>query len=1144
VKKMTILWAVGMLGLGVRAGIGRDILAKSGPYEAALTEDGLTVQYQGTRFVCGSHLTIFRPGYTGSFYSQSDFRAVRSSAGNPLGGQDALTGTLRTTAADRGFVVTDSVPEIDGELTYEVAVDESGVVVSLRVRVDRAIAPSPCEFALAMFPPELFAGGQYTPLSLLGEGRWQPLPVEKPQVTGPGTLLLRSDLVGLRLRGKEIEVVAEGLAGPRPSFYDMRSRDYPPPERVYWLLYQWPVSRGEMLVRARLSAQRIAPGKPERREGKKVLRMKGKRGMEITAIAVEAGAHAVEKAAARELQQYLTRLGGKEWPVLEIGRDPLPDQGVLYVGPSQPALQRGLYTEEEREELGPDGFVARARKGNVVLVGGGYRGTVYAVYRLLEKLGCRFYADELEVVPEKGGVTIPDSLNVTDRPAFEWRASWVTQSPMKCGLSPGEWEARVGDVNLPKMMAIPPGGFWHHTMGFLMPAEKWFEPHPEYFAQIRGERRRVEPAVQQYCLSNPHFRQDLTQAVLQWMADNPEPLYYPVHYGDVGNFCECADCQALYEEKGSVTDAVIWFLNQIAQAVEPQHPDKFLTILAYWGTRRPPVKVRPARNLLIVFCAISECQARPWSAPINRKLNVPQHLEQWIALHPLGPKGLITFEYPCTYHYVGYPYPALYAFAENLRYYHRLGLRGVYICGLTRGHLVHLYSYVMPRLMWNPEQPLEPLIEEFTQAWYGRAGKPMREYVDALHRGAMSSPSEGVMDCHAGPGQRFFRELLTPEFTNQLYRHFADAEALAESDLIRRRIGHEKWGLLFTDLFLHGRAGTDLVPDDTETGFHIQVPSVADYRKMAELLRLTQQFNRPWEVAPHARFSLSAIVGFEPTASPWWTCPRIQALMEDPEAAHRKDAELRRETLAQHLVALENAHLKVLLVPSLGGRIWRLYAKELGEDLFWRGALPWSLLPTGANPSQYVALGGYEEYAGEKWASPGWAEEYECVVSTDRPSATLRVALPSGLTLRRTVTLLADRPGLAVASELRNDSDATLEGVALRAHPQFRFRAGQPDLALTVKGPDGQWSQRPLASETWFQGEQLPAGAWGVVDSASGVRLVNEFDPAEVRACYVFASPGGESYNLELFSPTQALPPGATLSLHHRYVWEKQGGNL
>jgi hypothetical protein len=1124
VSRNAMVIALFLLGGGTGGGWGEETVLRQGDYEVAWTPEGLTIRFQGIRWVCGSRLTLFQPGYVGKWYEQRDLRAGSMA---------------QTTVTDRSLTVTDSCPEVQGRFTWEAVLEETGVRVSFHLRIDRAIDPSPCELTLAMFPPELFAGGEYAPLSLLGEREGQPLPVEKPQVTGPGTLQLSSDLLGLKLRGNGIEGQIECLAGPRPSLYDMRSRDFPEPEKVYWLLYQWPASRGEVLVRARFSARRGGPLPAAGRQAGQVLLKEGDETMALTGIALSAGAHAVEKAAAQELQRMLARMGGGELPLREIGRDPLPDRGLLYLGQSPAALQRGLYTEAEMADLGPDGFVLRAHQGNLLVAGGGYRGTVYAVYRLLETLGCRFYAEELEVVPQGGPVTIPASLHITDRPAFEWRASWITQSPMKAGLSPGEWEARVGEVPLPKMMAIPPGGFWHHTMGFLMPAAKWYDSHPEYFALIRGERRRVEPAVQQYCLSNPNFRRDLTQAVLQWMEENPDPLYYPVHYGDVGNFCECKACQALYAEKGSVTDAVIWFLNQIAQEVEPKHPDKFLTILAYWGTRRPPVNVRPARNLLIVFCAISECQARPWSAPINRRLNVQQDLERWIALHPLGPKGIITFEYPCTYHYVGYTYPTLYAFAENLRYYQRLGLRGVYVCGLTRGHLVHLYSYVIPRLMWNPQRELAPLLEEFTQAWYGRAGKAMYAYVDTLHRAAISSQSEGVMDCHAGPGQRFFRELLTPELLDQLYGHFAEAEAQAESDVVRRRIGLEKWGLLFTDLFLHGRAGSDLIPEATESGFRVQVPREEDYRKRAELLRLTQLFNRPWEVAPHAGFTLSALIGFEPTASPWWECPRIRALLEDPAAAYRKDVQGRREALEQHLVALENEHLKVILVPSLGGRLWRLYAKSWGEDLLWRGTLPWHLLESGANPAQYVNLGGYEEYAGEEWASPGWAEKYDCKVADDRQSATLSAALPSGLVLRRTVTLLPDRPGVAIASELHNPSPETVAGAALRSHPQFRFGAGQPGLALRVRGRDGRWSQQPLATETWFRGDQLPQGAWGVTDPATGASLINEFDPAQVRACYVYVSPAGESYNLELFSPSQDLPPGATLRLEHRYVLEK-----
>ncbi|MBM4081350.1 MAG: DUF4838 domain-containing protein, partial [Planctomycetes bacterium] len=611
--------------------------------------------------------------------------------------------------------------------------------------------------------------------------------------------------------------------------------------------------------------------------------------------------------------------------------------------------------------------------GNVLAAGKSHRGTVYAVYRLLEKLGCKFYAREFEVVPASAAVEIPDRLDIRDSAAFEWRAMSGTIEPTKCGLSPGDREVSVAGVALPRMMGVPKGGFWHHTMGFLLPGKSLVESNPDFLAQINGKREPVEAAVQQYCLSNPQLLRRMTDAVLEWIANDPGRDYYPVHYGDVVKFCECDACKALYADKGSVTDAVIWFDNQIAKEVSQKFPGKFVTILAYHSTRKPPVKVKPEPNLLIIFCAIVECQGRPWSHPVNLKRNVCKDLEAWIALHPLGPKGIITFEYPTTYHFAGFPYPALYAYVDNIRYYHKLGLRGVYVCGLGGWkHLEHLYSYVMPRIKWNPEQDMATLIDEFCQAWYGPAWKPMRDYVELLHRGAMDSQSEGVMDCHAGPGQKFFRGLYTREFLDKAHALFRAAESLASDDLVRRRIQKEKWGLLFVDLFLHGQKGGDLVPAATDLGIERKTASLDAYRKMAEFLQITRLFNRPWNMEPRRKFTLSSLIGFEPTAEPWWACPRIKELMDDPAAAHAQQSA---DELARHLVTLESPHLKAVIIPRLGGRIWRLYHKPTKQDLLWRGSIPLGILQRGLPSSdQYINLGGYEEYAGEKFGSPGWSE--------------------------------------------------------------------------------------------------------------------------------------------------------------------------
>jgi hypothetical protein len=1096
-----------------RTAAASDIVVRQGDYEALWGANGLELRYKGVPFVAGSSLTVFKPGYAGATFSGADF--ARSAV----------------QVQDNRLLIRAHIPDIGGEFLQQVTLRGDGVHIECSLRVRQSIERSPVELALLLFPPDEFAGGSYRLGSLYGQARPQLLPLEKPQTSAAGTQIIAANLRGITLTGRRVQVQVESVGGVAPAFYDMRSREFPESQRVYWLLYQWDASRGEMLVSAKITASLLSPAQQRSQATGNVYLLEGGRRMPIERIFVHRDAHPVEKAAARELQHYLREMTGREVSVTEGDGNGLPSQGVIYVGRNDVARARALYDDSEYEPFGSDGFILRLKGGNLLAAGGGYRGTTYAVYRFLERLGCRFYSTEMEIVPSKPTLDIRAPLNLVDKPAFEWRAMWGRIYPMTAGLSPGEWEAKVGDVDVPKMMGIPPRGFWHHTMGFLLPANS---VPKEYLAEIGGERRITEPHLQQYCLSNSGFQQAMLEAVLRWIESNPDPVYYPVHYGDTGQFCQCERCKVWYDEHGSLTDAVIWFNNQIAREVAKRFPGKFVTTLAYWSTRKPPVNERPDPNHLIIFCAIVECQARPWSHPVNVQRNVIADLERWIAVHPLGAQGIITFEYPTTYYYVGYPYPALYAFAQNLKYYKQLGIRGVYICGLTDGHLVHLYSYVMPRLMWNPEANLRALIDEFCKAWYGEAWQPMRDYVHRLHLSAMQSPSEGVMDCHAGPGQRFFRELFTREWLDkQIYPLYARAESLAESDLIKRRIWREKWGVVYTDLFVNVQRARDLMPDESERGYTRRMPALQDYRRMAELLQLTRATGRNWTVAPQD--TLSGIIGFEPTRSPWWECPRVRRLMEDPDGAYREDsAAMDEEQIARYLLRLENPYLIVDITPAPGGRIWRLYHKPSKQDLLWRGAIDWLALQKGTDPRRYVNFGGYEEYAGEQFGSPGWAEQYEYSVSPDRRSVTLRRDLPSGLQLTRTITLAVHEAAVNIESRLTNRSDQPVANVVLRTHPQFRVSSEDPSARLMVRKADGTWHEMPLRSETYLRGADLPAGAWGIAVGQKGIAIVNEFAPSQVRQCYLYT--WREFTNLELFSPMKTLAPGESLVLKHRYV--------
>jgi|GEM_PF-1052234 len=1096
-----------------------------GDYAVRLTASGLEASWRGMPFLCASRLSLSRPEWKGAYYTGGDL--TRSASAKV------------TVAADR-IRVTDTAPEIGATISHEFRLDDGGLTVSLGLVIANDIPPCPTEYSSGILPAEVVAGGRYRAQGLLGLEDWQPLPVEKPTETGPGTHLINGTLTGLDIAGKGLTVHAAVAAGPPVQFYDMRSRGYPGKESNYWLLHSFMAAKGDRLISVRYSVSAESAAAVQAAGGTVVIR-EGEAMIPVKAIVVDPAAHAIEKAAARELQGYLKRMGATEVPVVEAAASAPATQGVIFVGTGKAA--GGLAEPGAFEGLGADGFRLCARGGNVLAAGRDHRGTTYAVYRLLERLGCRFYARELEVVPTASPVTIPSPLDIKDSPAFEWRAMLGTIAPMKCSLSPGEWEASVAGVEVPKMMAFPKGGFWHHTMGFLLPAKPLAETHPDHLALIGKERRVTEPAVQQYCLSNPELLKTMTDKVLEWIASDPDKDYYPVHYGDVVSFCDCEQCKAMYAEKGSLTDAVIAFDNEVAKAVAARYPGKFVTILAYHSTRTPPKKVKPEPNLLIVFCAIVECQARPWSHPVNEQRHVGADLDGWINVHPLGPKGIMTFEYPTTYNYAGFTYPALYAFAENVRTYHRLGLRGVYICGLGGWkHLEHAYSYAIPRLLWDPDQDLGALLDEFCAAWYGPAAKPMREYIEWLHRSAMASQSTGVMDCHAGPGQPFFRELYTPEFMERAYGLFARAEAQAGDPIVRNRIAKEKWGFLFTDLYLHGAKSGEVLPAATPAGIETRLPSLDEYRKVSELLQANRRFSRPWVVNPRDwhHYTLSSMVGFEPDREPWWSDPRVQELMAEPESAFRHAQDLDRDRRGR-LVVLENGDVQVMVVPALGGRIWRLYHKGLQKDLLRRNPLPVGGLEKGLAAAPYISLGGYEEYAGRTFGSVGWGQACESAVAADGRSVTLTATLANGLKLVRVVSLAPDKPELTVESRLENPGPEAARGIVLRAHPEFRLQAGGEKPDLEVRGADGAWKTVAYPQgESVLTGADRPQGAWVLRFPKAGLRLENVFDPEQVETC-LFYYDNSSFVNLELFSPGRDLAPGAGLGLRHRYRVERLG---
>ena len=203
--------------------------------------------------------------------------------------------------------------------------------------------------------------------------------------------------------------------------------------------------------------------------------------------------------AAQALQAYVEKMSGVRLALVEEGQavpDGMPVR--LLVGQTRAARELGVKIPSGYDiTIRPDifeeeGYVLKTVGRNIIIGGnndGPYKGTLYAAYALLERLGCRWYfpGDWGEVVPEKKTITVPE-LDVVSRPDFPVRSiglsGWVPISSDERQLYRA-WEEKVG-FNYDRFYPTVGDGF----LAYLVPPNDYFKTHPEYFAMNeRGERR-------------------------------------------------------------------------------------------------------------------------------------------------------------------------------------------------------------------------------------------------------------------------------------------------------------------------------------------------------------------------------------------------------------------------------------------------------------------------------------------------------------------------------------------------------------------------------------------------------------------------------------------------------------------------------
>ena len=396
-----------------------------------------------------------------------------------------------------------------------------------------------------------------------------------------------------------------------------------------------------------------------------------------------------------------------------------------------PEAEAGVVLRRE-DSLGEDAFRLTAEQGRLV-VRGGRRGILYGVYDALERLaGIGWFSMNTTVVPKAAKIWMPAGLDVTERPAFELRQPHFHELSNDPDLS-----ARL-KVNAPQLRERH-GGCSHlfderlgncHTFDWLVPPQDYFKDHPEYFSEIDGERTAHNA---QLCLTNPDVLRIVTEKVLSRMRENSSARYFGVSANDNMRYCRCAKCAAVDVEEGSHAGTLLRFVNAVAEATAREFPDKVIETLAYQHTRKPPRLTRARANVMPCFCSI-ECEFSTPLATSRNKENraFMEDLRGWAA----QTDQLYVWDYVINFANMTYPFPNVLVLQQNVKTFRDNKVKSLFEQGNNRyrhSDFAALKAYLLAKWMWNPDLPLEPMLERFFPAYYGKAAPLVRRYFDELH---------------------------------------------------------------------------------------------------------------------------------------------------------------------------------------------------------------------------------------------------------------------------------------------------------------------------------------------------------------------------------------------------------------------------
>lgn len=508
--------------------------------------------------------------------------------------------------------------------------------------------------------------------------------------------------------------------------------------------------------------------------------------------------------AVTEMQTYIEKISGAQIPAIPESDLPEGSKAII-IGETN--LEKDVVTVD-RAAIGEDGFMLYSDGTYLLIAGEDSRGTLYGVYTFLEEyLGVRWFTPELEVVPENTDIIIDANISRIAEPSFAIRrndtrgTNTAHRARTRMNVSfYDEAEAYGGALTYV---------LWDVTLDKLVP-DSLFAEHPEYFAMNPDGTRTTDHV----CLSHPEVLpiavENARTAILNCERD---AKYIHIGQKDNSNYCHCENCEALYQQYGSISAPTIIFTNAFADALDDEFTDFTFTFYAYGETERPPtdMSLRCKPNVAPVLCGLhkacrshplTECGAQDGNETFmnlfgDNEPAIAQDFKNWVEIADT------TYIYDYTINFLNTAqfFSNFETMQSTMKYMYDIGITGyIYNCG--DGHYAafnELRNYLLCKLQWDVNADVEYHMMDFLKAYYGEEAAPyIKEIIDISTAQTRASAHSFDFDWHYQAG---FYPLTTVDKLDTLWEQALSSD-ITEEQLFNVEVANLSWEYFKANQFL------------------------------------------------------------------------------------------------------------------------------------------------------------------------------------------------------------------------------------------------------------------------------------------------------------------------------------------------------